>query len=326
MKRFLFLLIAVVVSIAKVYSDDLQINSIQYWVDNNYTTATVSSDLEFDISCESLSPGFHILHYRIADNRGKYSALKEYGFLKVEHQSLATSVDSLQYWWDDLHQNAATAPYQSEEFTLSTTALPTGLHNLKYRVKDNTGRWSGCHTHYFYKGEQTDSARIVSYSYWWNDLSDNKVTQQIETPTSSISIDQDFSVPEEARTNFAGHYTATLNIVIKDNHGRAIYLSSNVEYPDNEAPKTDIDADRYVASSSVNIKWTESTEDKMGDYNVYVSKDNGPFLLWLPDTKQTSAIFKGVAGSVYLFTVTGRDAYGNREEYDETKCVSVTFE
>lgn len=235
-------------------------------------------------------------------------------------------VESLQYWWDDLHQNAVTMPYSADEFTLSVNALPVGLHSLKYRVKDNAGRWSALHTHYFYKGEARASASIASYSYWWNDMTDKVITKQLEEPVASFELDETFNVPQEARTSYAGHYTATLHLVVTDNRGVSTYLSSNVEYPDNDVPVTDIDADKYVSSSTVNLTWTESTNDLMGDYNVYVSKDNGPFMLWLPDTKLTTATFKGEIGSVYLFTVTGRDASGNREPYDETKCVSVTFE
>lgn len=101
-----------------------------------------------------------------------------------------------------------------------------------------------------------------------------------------------------------------------------------MEYPDDDAPVTDIDASSYLASASsgAKISWIEKSNDKMGDYNVYVSKDEGPFYLWLPDTTETNSTFRGKAGSTYRFTVTGRDAFGNREEYDETKCVSVTFE
>lgn len=235
-------------------------------------------------------------------------------------------ITSLQYWWDDLHQSAVTVPYSADELILSVNAFPVGLHSLKYRVKDNAGRWSALHSHYFYKGEARDSARIVSYSYWWNDLTNHTVTRRLEKPAATFALDEVFTVPQEARTGYAGHYTATLNIIVTDNRGISSYLTANVEYPDNDAPATDIDADKYVSSSTVTLTWTESTHDKMGDYNVYVSKDNGPFMLWLPDTKQTTATFKGELGSTYLFTVTGRDAFGNREAYDETKCVSVTFE
>ena len=214
----------------------------------------------------------------------------------------------------------------NEELMLPTNDLRTGLHSLNYRLKDDAGRWSASKAHYFYKGEQLDSARIIGYSYWWNDMAEVQKKVALEEPAASFVLDEDLTVPEEARTGYAGHYTATLNLVITDNHGRTQYLSSNVRYTDNDAPSTDIDADRYVASDLVNISWTELSGDEMGDYNVYVSVDNGPFMLWLPDTKLTTAAFRGERGHSYLFTVTGRDSSGNREAYDETKCVSVAFE
>lgn len=320
------MLVAVIGVSPGLAEEELQVASVQYWIDNDYASASVSSTMEFDVACSDLPTGYHTLHYRVLDSKGRYSALQEHGFLKLAPVTAATAVASLQYWWDDSHSNAVTIPYTPDEFVLPTAALPVGLHSLKYRVKDNAGRWSECRSHYFYKAEVPAPATVVSYSYWWNDLTDKTVTKQIEEPAASFVLDEDFTVPEEARTGYAGHYTATLNLLVTDNRGRSTYLSSNVEYPDNDAPVTDIDADKYVATSTVKLTWEESTKDKMGDYNVYVSKDNGPFLLWLPDTKQTSATFRGVRGSSYLFTVTGRDAFGNREEYDETKCVSVTFE
>lgn len=327
MKNYFILPVAVVLCAVSVEAQDsVSVASLEYWIDSNHAAAVVSPSQEVDIDCKTLSPGLHTLHYRVADSNGRYSVLKEHSFLKIDSTAVATSVESLQYWWDDMSQNAVTEPYNPESFIISANALSLGLHSLKYRVKDNAGRWSQCHAHYFYKGEATDSARIVSYSYWWNDLTDKVVTTQLETPAVTFEIDGDFSVPAEARTGYAGHYTARLCIAVTDNHGHTAYMSSDVKYPDNDAPVTDIDADKYVTSSTVGLTWTESTDDLMGDYNVYVSKDNGPFMLWLPDTKQTSATFKGERGSIYLFTVTGRDAFGNREAYDESKCVSVTFE
>lgn len=312
-----------------IFADDAPlINGVQYWIDNNHEAAVKKNSLEFDVDCSNLSTGLHFLHLRAIDSNGKYSQLYEYGFLKVAEDVKSNSIQYLQYWWDDFKENAVVAPYTSNEFTLYTNALPYGLHSLKYRVKDNAGRWSELHEHYFYKGEALDSARIVSYSYWWNDLTDAIKVKQIENPTSCFVIDEDITIPEEARTGYAGHYTATLNLYFTDNRGISVFMTSNVEYPDNDAPITDIDADSYVGSSKSGIKiaWMEKSNDKMGDYNVYVSKDDGPFYLWRPDTKETNSLFHGIAGSTYRFTVTGRDAYGNREKYDETKCVSVTFE
>lgn len=327
MKRFIFCVIAAVTGVWQLMGqDNAQIASIQYWLDDSYTAATVSSALEFDIDCSTLPPGLHTLHYRVADSQGRYTPLQEHGFFKMAPSAAASKIESLQYWWDDMCANAVTAPYGAEEFVLPTSALPYGLHSLKYRVRDDAGRWSDLKSHYFYKGEPRNPARIVSYTWWWNDMKDHQTLRTLETPAKTFELDEDFTVPEEARTGFAGHYTATLNIVLRDNLGHAVYITSDVKYPDNDAPVTDIDADRYVTSSTVTLTWTESTDDMMGDYNVYYSRDGGPFLLWLPDTTKTSATFEGQKGSTYVFIVTGRDAFGNREKYDESKCVSVTFE
>lgn len=326
MKRLAITLVATVWCFSPVLADDVKVESVEYWIDNNHASSTTSTAMEFDVNCASLPVGLHTLHYRVADSNGRYSALQEHGFYKLPTVNEATKVESLQYWWDDMHANAVIAPYTADQFVLSTNALPYGLHSLKYRVKDDTGRWSELKSHYFYKGEALNSARIVSYSYWWNDLTENVTTRVLDNPEITFELDEDFTVPHDARTGYAGHYTATLYIAFSDNRGHTAFMSTNVTYPDNDAPVTDIDADKYVSSSTVKLTWAESTDDMMGDYNVYYSKDNGPFILWLPDTKQTSATFKGEKGSMYIFTVTGRDAFGNREKFDETKCISVTFE
>lgn len=328
MKQTLFMIVALLLPWPMLADDAPAIAGVQYWIDNDYDAAVTENVEEFDVNCSSLSAGLHMLHLRAVDSNGKYSQLYEYGFLKVENATKAQAIESLQYWWDDMSENAVTAPYTAEEFTLSTNALPYGLHSLKFRVKDDAGRWSDLKSHYFYKGEALEPACIVSYSYWWNDMADKVVTKQLDEPVASFVIDEDLTLPKEARTGYAGHYTATLNVCVTDNRGKIVYLTTNVEYPDNDAPTTDIDAAAYLgsASSGVKITWEEKSNDKMGDYNVYVSKDEGPFFLWLPDTTETSSLFRGEAGSTYRFTVTGRDAFGNREKYDETKCVSVTFE
>ena len=327
MKRLLLCLSVAVSFVGSIFAnEEKKIDSVQYWIDNQQDAVTVSSITEFTINCSDLTPGLHTLNYRIMDTNGNYSALQCHGFYKADVAQVAFQIKSLQYWWDDNIEGAVVADYTADEFVLSTDEMKQGLHSLKYRVLDDTGRWSDLRSHYFYKEEPRDSANIVSYTYWWNDLKDLAITKDFESPTAAVEIDEALQVPDEARTNYAGHYTATLNLVVADNHGRTSYLSTNVTYPDNDAPVSDIDADQYVASSDVKLTWKETSNDQMGDYNVYFSKDNGPFILWLPDTKQTTATFKGERGSVYVFTVTGRDALGNRERYDETKCVSVTFE
>ena len=325
-KRYSALFAAIIMFVTASAEDNLKITSVQYWWNNNHAAAQTSTQLEFDIDCSQLSPGLHNLFYRVADGNGAYSSLSQQLVYKSVPPTPASKVVEVQYWWNDKEKFKVSAPYSEEVLSLSTDSLRMGLHSLNYRVKDDAGHWSALYSHYFYKGEVSDSAAIASYTYWWNNLTDKAVTHKLEKAAPTFVIEEDMTVPQEARTNYAGHYTATLNVVVTDNHGRSAFLSSDVVYPDNDAPVTDINADKYVSTSTVKLTWTENTQDKMGDYNVYYSKDNGPFVLWLADTKLTSSSFKGERGSSYVFTVTGRDAFGNREIFDENKNVSVAFE
>lgn len=59
------------------------------------------------------------------------------------------------------------------------------------------------------------------------------------------------------------------------------------------------------------------------DFNVYVSEDGGDFVLWLHNTTQTTAQFKGKDGGNYRFIVTMRNKDGVTETYDESKSIFI---
>src|SRR3546814_7277797 len=48
-------------------------------------------------------------------------------------------------------------------------------------------------------------------------------------------------------------------------------------------------------------------------YDVYVSRDGGPFRIWRNDTKASSRTYRGEIGSTYSFAVTAVD--GRSEEH-----------
>jgi hypothetical protein len=56
----------------------------------------------------------------------------------------------------------------------------------------------------------------------------------------------------------------------------------------------------------------------IASYDVYVSRDDGPYLPWLIATVNTSANFSGVPGSSYRFYSVARDAAGNTEAAPDT--------
>ena len=82
MKRLIFIMLTAVIGVSPgLAEEDLQVASVQYWIDNDHASATVSSTLEFDVACSDLPTGYHTLHYRVLDSQGHYSALQEHGFL-----------------------------------------------------------------------------------------------------------------------------------------------------------------------------------------------------------------------------------------------------
>ena len=81
--------------------------------------------------------------------------------------------------------------------------------------------------------------------------------------------------------------------------------------------------------SSVLVSWSGSDEGGSGSgiagYDIYVSKDDGPYTLWLAGTQDTSATFSGSGISTYRFYSAAIDNVGNREAAPETVDAEATF-
>ncbi len=79
-------------------------------------------------------------------------------------------------------------------------------------------------------------------------------------------------------------------------------------------------------NNQISLTWRVDDYVKdVKDYNIYVSTDDEPFILWLPNTTQTSATFQGKSGMTYQFVVTARSNAGYVEKYDENTCVNITI-
>jgi uncharacterized protein YjdB len=82
----------------------------------------------------------------------------------------------------------------------------------------------------------------------------------------------------------------------------------------------------YSGDTTITLEWNALYyKDAVSDYNVYVSEGSEPFVLWLPNTTKQTATFKGRVETIYRFCVTTRDTSGNREAFDESKCIEVKF-
>mgnify|MGYP000153295896 CR=1 FL=1 len=77
--------------------------------------------------------------------------------------------------------------------------------------------------------------------------------------------------------------------------------------------------------SSFLVSWAGSDAGAgLATYDVHVSDDGGPFVLWLDNTEATSAVYHGEVGHEYAFEVVGTDAAGNVEHGTATAEGSTT--
>lgn len=85
-----------------------------------------------------------------------------------------------------------------------------------------------------------------------------------------------------------------------------------------------IRAEINQSSGMIDLMWGALDYVKdIKDFNVYVSEDGGDFVLWLHNTTQTTAQFKGKDGGNYRFMVTMRNKDGVTETYDESKSIFI---
>jgi hypothetical protein len=86
-----------------------------------------------------------------------------------------------------------------------------------------------------------------------------------------------------------------------------------------------------VHTPSFLVSWAGEDEPNgsgIGSYDIYVSTDGGPFVLWLDDTEATAAVFTGENGRTYGFKSRSKDNVGHVEPdplgADVTTTVDVT--
>jgi hypothetical protein len=73
------------------------------------------------------------------------------------------------------------------------------------------------------------------------------------------------------------------------------------------------------------VQWFGSDERAgVKAFSIYVSEDGGPFMLWLEDTVETSAVFQGVGGRNYRFFSVAKDHVGNLESKPDEADATTT--
>ena len=97
-----------------------------------------------------------------------------------------------------------------------------------------------------------------------------------------------------------------------------IYTLTFVEVSneDNFLPTSSVDILPGTLGEEIALNWSgQDVGTGIASYDIFVSVDNGPFEVFLSDTRQTVALFPGTNGTNYAFVSIATDRAGNVEEF-----------
>lgn len=303
----------------------------EYWIDSLYNQRTVvdivEDKLSFVYDGRGVSEGLHTLNYRIMDSEGNYGILSTWLFYRAELRdtTIVNKADLCEYWFDNDTTNLKSMSIIDNEvsFIADASLLGEGAHSISYRIRDVLGNYSIAQNWIFVKNTQIVGKRIAWYKTWWNDHYDMAEKVDVESNVTEYVFTKQIEVPDYAKNDgLSRNSTAKFNVVFCDDAGNTSRIESFVvSYPDDIPPVSTIEIAEQT-SEQVSLKWY-ANEDDIEFYNIYVSENNKPFALWMPNTSTTSATFKTKDGVSYRFLVTARDKACNMEKYDEHKCVTI---
>ena len=309
-----------------------QIISGEYWLDDSFAdkkSVPVSDNImAFTANTAALNNGLHTLNYRLKDSHNIYSSTDTWLFIKsAVSDSLGDEVIKyVDYWFDSQFTSRETQTMEGDSinFFADASSLEEGLHTISYRIRDNYGSYSDIRTWAFFKETSPAANKIAYCKYWWNNNTDKAIREDNPDTGLEYTWIKELVVPEYAKADgFSTKSTAKLNIVFVDDAGNSSpMLSFDIDYPDHIPPVSTIEITEQ-SSEQVSLKWY-ANEDEIEFYNIYVSENDRPFVLWMPNTTASTATFKIKDGVSYKFLSTARDKAGNMEKYDESKSITIT--
>ena len=300
--------------------------TLEYWIDENrhQTLPITESVTDFQVDASACTEGLHRLNYRLKSDANDNGAINTWLFYRyVPEQALTPPV--LHYWIDGGQRHTRVIDGDEVSFLADASLLAEGLHTISYRVVCSNDKGSATQSWTFYKVSTAPKATSLKwYRVWWNNHEGKAIEVQLPNGTAEYLYEETLAVPEYARNDdWSRNSTATFHVVFCDDLGQLSPVqSAEVPYPDVYPPRTKLTA--TLRADSVSLSWT-ANKDNVRDYNVYYSENNQPYVLWLPNTTRTDAVFRGQRGTTYRFLVTARDDKGNFEAMEESRAVRVEF-
>ncbi len=110
--------------------------------------------------------------------------------------------------------------------------------------------------------------------------------------------------------------TNLLHLLDYNSTGAYTLYYNNALPADTTAPASLVAALPAQSSTQIPVMWSGQDNDGgsgVASFDLFVSENNGPFLLWLQQTALRGAIYSGTIGSTYAFYSSATDYAGNRE-------------
>lgn len=330
MRRLFIILLTLCGALVSAQAQERSLQRWQYWFDNNLTSPAeqtlsgLTAEINTTIDASGLNEGMHTLYLRIGDNKDGWSPLFTFPVFVTPLQSRGEkNVSTVEYWIDDLSKRqTATVSGGVWQQVFDASNMQEGIHTLYYRFGDNKGQYGPLQQSLFFR-TQKKASKIVKLRYWWSNRTD--LAEEVDVNEATFSYETLLSVPDYARRDeLTGNGLARFTAVAYDDQGRqSAPFYEDVIYE----PIATIIADQKTlnANETLNLTWFFYDIAEVRDYNVYYAKDDGPFILWLPSTTSTNAVFKGDKGT-YRFMVVARNKLFQRTSMDPEGIETVTFE
>ena len=168
-------------------AQDNSITETKYWIDHqigNWQTLT-ASPAEIDLS--DYSYGVHAITACSKDGRGVWSCPVTQFFVITTTVTSATSVEQREYWIDGDINGRVSLPDPTALIDLSSYS--DGVHSISVRVKDDKGIWSSPVTQFFVIMNETPTATMTSYCYWFDDNNAGAVNSVLLEANGLMDID-----------------------------------------------------------------------------------------------------------------------------------------
>jgi hypothetical protein len=184
------------------------ITAYEYWFNDNYTNKVYVevppqqiTTINKDFSTTDLKEGLHFLHFRLKDNRGKWSSIVSEAFHKLTvSPSGQRKISLYEYWFDNDYAQRITStviPTQLDILTknFKTDLLSPGLHSYHIRYQDNVGMWSSVVSEMFHKSNPTGSQpnTISAYRYWFDRDEKNITTVNVTNADNPYTLIRDMN-------------------------------------------------------------------------------------------------------------------------------------